>query len=952
MKLQAAFIRLPLRFDAARMAEEIAQFAEREWRPHPQGHPGSSALPLVSAYGDAANSATKGPMRPTPHLRRTPYLRQVLEAMGESVIGRTRLMRIEGNGEARVHVDTNYYWLQRLRVHVPIVTDPDVRFLCGDDSVHMAPGETWVFDTWRSHNVLNPNPTRRVHLVIDTAGSPELWESIEKPAGDPRFVPFDPAREAVVRYESRNQPVVMSPGEQQALLALYRDSLAAEEQAELAQSIGRFTRAWQRLWSEHGEAAPGWPEYATLRDSFDRELSTFTGTAALTNGIDAADALRAMLVHPALNPELAEAVPRPRDLRPSARIERPVFIVSTPRAGSTMLFEALAQSPGVFTIGGESHQVIEGIAELAPAARGFASNRLTADDATPDVVRQLEQRFHAALRDRDGRQAEGAVRMLEKTPKNALRIPFLRAAFPDAFFIYLYRDPRATISSMLDAWRSGRLVTYPDLPGWSGPPWSMLLIPEWQSLAGRSLAEIVATQWATATRMLLDDLEQLPADRWCVAAYDRLVEEPQREIERLCGFVGIPWDRPVDGPLPLSGSTLTPPGPEKLARNRDELAVAEPLVRDVAERARDVFARPPAVRARTSKPADDGAFSSVFTPAFAEILHSARASLIITTYQSGRVVLVRAAGAKSLNTHLRTFESPMGVAAARTRLAIGTRTDIRFFSDNPDLASKIDPPGKHDACFVPRGVHVTGDIRIHEIGFAGGELWAVNTRFSTLCTIDEEHSFVPRWRPPFVTHLAAEDRCHLNGMAIAGDRVRYVTALGATNSDNGWRDGKTTGGIIIDVESGATVVSGLCMPHSPRWYDGKLWFLDSGRGTLSVADPDTGGHEAIVQLPGFTRGLAFAGPFAFIGLSQVRESNIFGGLPLLERVAKRECGVWIVDLRTRNVVAFLRFEGSVQEIFDVQVLHGVRYPELLEMSSPLVATTYVLPPGSLADVAP
>jgi uncharacterized protein (TIGR03032 family) len=946
MKLSTEFIPLPLRFDSSRMAEEISAFPERAWRPHPQGYPGNSALPLVAAYGDAANNDTRGPMRPTQWLRQCPYLQQVLASL-DTVIGRTRLMRIDGNAEATSHVDTNYYWLQRMRVHIPIVTDPAVRFICGEKSIHMAAGETWVFDTWRTHNVINPNPTRRIHLVCDTVGSSTLWDRIERSGEEPAAIEFDPDRHAELQLETVNHPVVMSPSEQESLLAFLYENIEGDA-GDLRARIRRFTHDWRSLWSMHGDAAAGWSAYAALRDELDRDLAS-CGEICLKNGVDAIEQLRQMIVRPAVNPDLAPRAPASRAAR---HIERPVFIVSSPRAGSTMLFEALAQSPGVYTVGGESHAVIEGIEALSPASRGYDSNRLTAEDAMH--AKNLGERFYGALRNRDGVAATGTVRMLEKTPKNSLRIPFLRALFPGALFIYLYRDPRATISSMLDAWRSGRFVTYPNLPGWDGPPWSLLLVPGWQELSGRELAEIVATQWATATRMLLDDLEALPPEQWCVAAYDQVVNDPQREIKRLCEFVGIAWDRELTAPLPLSRYTLTPPDREKVERNQVELAIAEPMTLEVAERAREVFARPPAQRMRApqSKPVPDAAaFRSVSTPTFAEILSTLGASLVVTTYQSGRVVLVRAEDAKKLNTHLRMFESPMGVAATPRSLAIGTRNEVRLYRNQPDVASKLDPPERHDACFVPRDAHVTGDVRIHEVAFAGDELWFVNTRFSALCTLDEEHSFVPRWRPPFVTHLAPEDRCHLNGMAIVDRRVRYVTALGETNVDNGWRDRKTTGGVVIDVDSGESVVRNLCMPHSPRWYGGRFWFLESGKGTLASADLATGKVETITALPGFTRGLAFAGPFAFVGLSQVRESNIFGGLPLAERVAQRQCGIWIVDLRTGQAVAFLRFEGSVEEIFDVQILHGMRYPELLEPSSPLVSTSYVLPQAAMADVA-
>jgi uncharacterized protein (TIGR03032 family) len=283
---------------------------------------------------------------------------------------------------------------------------------------------------------------------------------------------------------------------------------------------------------------------------------------------------------------------------------------------------------------------------------------------------------------------------------------------------------------------------------------------------------------------------------------------------------------------------------------------------------------------------------------------------------------------------------------------VGTEREVWEYRNQPAVAGKVDPPGKHDACYVPRKIHVTGDIRIHEVGFASDELWIVNTRFSTLCTLDGDNSFVPRWRPPFVTHLAPEDRCHLNGMAIVDGRVRFVTALGATNTAGGWREHKASGGLLLDVDSGEIVLRGLSMPHSPRRYGDRFFMLESGKGTIVTVDLAAGRVETIAALPGFTRGLAFAGPFAFVGLSQVRESRVFSGIPVTERVAERQCGVYVIDLRSGRTAAFLRFEGDVREVFDVQVLHGTRYPELLELTSPLVSTSFTIPDEALPDLAP
>lgn len=274
---------------------------------------------------------------------------------------------------------------------------------------------------------------------------------------------------------------------------------------------------------------------------------------------------------------------------------RPVFIIACPRSGTSLLFETLAQSPDLWTIGQESHVVIEGIQKLQASRRGWDSNRLTAEDADPETVRLLTEGFVARLRNRDGqRPAAGAVglRFLEKTPRNCLRVPFLAAAFPDAFFLHLYRDPRETISSMLDAWRSHRFVTFPNLPGWQGPPWSMLLVPGWRELAGKGLAEIVARQWSTATDQLLDDLTALSPDRWCVASYDRLISEPQAEIQRLCELIGVDWDRRLSAPLPLSRTILNSPETEKWRHNSEELAAVMPMIAETVQRARALAPAP------------------------------------------------------------------------------------------------------------------------------------------------------------------------------------------------------------------------------------------------------------------------------------------------------------------------------------------------------------------------
>src|SRR5713226_2275368 len=328
---------------------------------------------------------------------------------------------------------------------------------------------------------------------------------------------------------------------------------------------------------------------------------------------------------------------------------------------------------------------------------------------------------------------------------------------------------------------------------------------------------------------------------------------------------------------------------------------------------------------------------SVHTTTFAEVLEHFGISLLVTTYQAGKLVMLRA-DQGVVNTHFRSFAKPMGLAVQGNRLAIGTALEVWEFHNVPAVAAKLAPAGKHDACFLPRSGHATGEVLIHEMawvpsngqesGFRGQDevpaLWFVNTRFSCLCTLDHLSSFVPRWRPPFITALAPEDRCHLNGLGLLDGQIRYVTALGETDTAGGWRANKRNGGILMEVPSGAIMLRGLSMPHSPRWHQGKLWLRESGTGTIGTVDLRAGRYEPIAELPGFTRGLDFSGNLAFIGLSQVRESAVFSGIPLTERLTDRTCGVWVVDLTTGRTVAFLKFEDAVQEVFAVQVLPDAR----------------------------
>lgn len=331
------------------------------------------------------------------------------------------------------------------------------------------------------------------------------------------------------------------------------------------------------------------------------------------------------------------------------------------------------------------------------------------------------------------------------------------------------------------------------------------------------------------------------------------------------------------------------------------------------------------------------------TDSFVSLLTELGASLLVSTYQANKLLVVRAARG-GLSTLVRTFDQPMGLAVDPQRLTVGSRKDVWMLRNAPDIAPRIEPAGQHDACYLPRSCHVTGDIRVHEIAWIGDELWLVNTRFSCLCTLHPDYSFVPRWRPPFITALAAEDRCHLNGLAVIDGQPQYVSALGTTDTAGGWRADKPRGGCVIDVPSGEFVARGLSMPHSPRWHDGRLWLLESGIGGIGIVDPSTGRCQTIAQLPGFTRGLTLLGPYAFVGLSKIRETSAMDGVPLAEKRNSLKCGVAAIDLRTGRLAGLLEFQTAVEEIFDIQLLPGLRFPEVLGFQKEDILHTFIVPP--------
>ena len=312
----------------------------------------------------------------------------------------------------------------------------------------------------------------------------------------------------------------------------------------------------------------------------------------------------------------------------------------------------------------------------------------------------------------------------------------------------------------------------------------------------------------------------------------------------------------------------------------------------------------------------------------ADVLQSLNVSVLLSTYQAGKLVLIGSQNDKPTFS-FHSFDQVMGVAVGKDRIAVGSRRQIHFLNAAHEVAPTVPPAGTFDGCFLTRSSLTTGSIHGHDLAFGSEGLWVVNTLFSCLCTLDGEYNFFPRWRPPFVSQLIDQDRCHLNGMAIENGVPRYVTVLGLTDEPAGWRSNKKSGGAILDVPSGEVVIQGLCMPHSPRVYQGQLWVLNSGRGELSIVDTKTGKLQVVASLPGYTRGLSFHGNYAFVGLSRIRETNIFGGLPIGENPNELHCGLGIVELSTGRTIATLRFKTGVEELFAVETLPGILNPKIV-----------------------
>jgi hypothetical protein len=548
------------------LADEVARLDD-DFIAYPVGGLGPAAVPLISPGGAPSHDfAIAGPAASTAALARSPRLAALIGALGVRV-ARSRLSRLAGHTAATPAREWGYHWYRHQPIVLAIATDPAVRVVCGADAVHLAAGDAWLIDTSRPHAVDNRSPRACVHLIVETTDA----------ASDPPRLPADGAL-AIAAYRF----TVLTPDEIAQLVAdIVGDApdLPAAARLALRSLVARWTAVFARL----GHDSKGELAYQDLvLDVRERVVPYLAPDSPAARAAAVIDTM--LHVGPPALRRLSRAAaaarrPSPGPIEPPA-FDRPLFVVSAPRVGSTLLFELLTRLPGAFTLGGENHEILRALPALHPAARGFASDRLTAADATPDVIAAVREGFARRLVDRDGRRFADrpradrprALRLIEKTPANALRIPFLRAVFPDARFVHLTREPRGNITSLVEGWRSRHFIAYRDLPGWPHRDWSFLLIPGWRALADRSLIEIASQQWQIANATIAHDLRDVDATAKYTADYDDLVCAPARVVREIAALIDLPPASTLDASLPLSRTVLSAPASHKWWRHEAELA--------------------------------------------------------------------------------------------------------------------------------------------------------------------------------------------------------------------------------------------------------------------------------------------------------------------------------------------------------------------------------------------
>ncbi|HEY9839760.1 MAG TPA: TIGR03032 family protein [Candidatus Obscuribacterales bacterium] len=342
-------------------------------------------------------------------------------------------------------------------------------------------------------------------------------------------------------------------------------------------------------------------------------------------------------------------------------------------------------------------------------------------------------------------------------------------------------------------------------------------------------------------------------------------------------------------------------------------------------------------------------FSCTMSPGFPQLLTELNCTLAISTYQAGKVVFIGRNNNQQLVQLPRTFNKAMGIAVEGNKLGVATKEEVVVLACSRGLAVNYpNQPGVYDGLYMPRAKYYTGRVDIHDLHWGKAGLWAVNTSFSCLCLVDDSYSFVPKWQPPFIKALEHDDFCHLNGMAMLDGEPTWVTLLGETSTPKGWKDHITTGGVIMHVPSNEVLARDLAMPHSPRLYDGKLYALLSASGDIVCIDRQNGKYDIVARVGSFIRGLAKQGDYLFVGRSKLRETSTsfekLKSLPIGEN--SQTAGITVVHLPSGKIVADLSYQNSVEEIYDIQVLPGLRRPGILNTDTEVYTLGLSIPEGT------
>ncbi len=627
--------KLPLSFDPIQLTRELEQFNEIEWN----STSNKSAIILTSVGGTINwDFAISGSLKSTIFLERCSYVKQILNSL-DIPISRCRFTKFTVE-------QLNYHWFRHVIIYVPIITkctlshrDNNIQMLPGEAWIfdNNQPYNIDVnnsllaieiprnsqYNTLLNKNISHlENYSESVNLtsyqfeILRPSEIQQLTTAILDEVKITKIPTFDILVTVIEDFNKQWQKVFIKFGHNsngelayQDLIAYFNKQIILKVRKWLlpqGNGIYAINIISSMLWM-----SPPQPKRlsrnlltkkrlqvkpAVHKDVVYRSLKQELNRNLRPNQIDilaACDSLvnlqEIQLITRLKSDEIITIVQKLLAMRllteefQCPKFNQPIFIVSAPRAGSTLLFNTLSLFSDLWTIGEESHELIESIPTLHPSYRNFDSNCLSATEATTKISMILQQRFIRELQNRDGnsylnfpvKQRPNKIRFMEKTPKNALRIPFLKAVFPQAIFIYLYRDPKENINSMMEFWRSRRFIAYQPLPDWPYSNWSFLLIPGWRKLAGCSIAEIAAYQWQTANNYIKNDLQKLPESDWCFINYADLIGKPKETIYKISKFAKLNWDSQIEqtlsNPLPISPMTLSAPSPDKWLKHAEEI---------------------------------------------------------------------------------------------------------------------------------------------------------------------------------------------------------------------------------------------------------------------------------------------------------------------------------------------------------------------------------------------